>query len=431
MAKTVLALVTWALYALVLGALARLLALRVVELSLALAVFLVGHQQLVGGEWIFGTVEPKVFAYIMVFAGLTAALAGRRGLMIVAMAAATYFHFLIGGAWTVFLLLLLAMEGARPRDLALLLGAYAGLVLPVLAMLVSERSGAGVDVSALGRTVDQIYAEFRAPSLVAPFLTLGGFATDWAPGIVMHVALACVLVIGAQSAAGRDRTLLLWAAVLNFSILLVLGLAFLDRHTHVFAKFLMFRPSAMVFLMSCLLLVRAHFPSSGQDRTRLSASVLILVAAVAAPQYVAGIGRMLTSNPPETRLLSQMTEDERDVVRWVAANTPSDAVVLLDPLARDMTNEDSAYFQGFERASGRPMIVDYKNVPSDLQDFVSWYERLLARQAFFGGDCTQAAVLGVTHVVFRGADVPEVLRGCATPVHANGTFVVARAAVAP
>jgi hypothetical protein len=425
-AKTVLSLAAWALYALALAAVGRALGLRVIELAAALLIFLLAGQELMGREWIFGTVEPKVPAYICVLFGLAAALNRRWTAAILLSAAGTYFHFLVGGAWAVLVLLLLVMDRPRPWHPLRLLALYAVLVLPILGILVSERLGAPVDTSSLDGTVDQLYAVFAAPFHVAPFAEgLRVFVLDWMPGAVLHGALAVALYWSASSAEGRHRTVILWAGVLNILPLLALAAAFVDRDTHHLAKFLIFRPSALILLMSCLLLARALIPQ-GRAPAAHGGTAVLLILALLLPDYLRSAGSMALRLPPGARLEAQLEPDERDVVRWISDNTERDAAVLLVPAATGISEESAHYPLGVERLTGRGTIVSYKNVPSDLREFVRWYGLLSARAAFSAGDCSRLNDLGADYVVFETAGGPPAFDACVRPLYRNETFVIAR-----
>ena len=424
-AKTVLALLCWGLYALALAAVGRALGLRVIELSVALILFLLAGQELFGGEWIFGTIETKVLAYVCVLFGFAAALKGRWLPMVAATALATYLHFLVGGIGATLFLLLLAMSG-RPVDAVRALAVYVGLILPILAILVAERA-VTVDLSSLDRPMDEIYAVIRAPHHVAPFSRgPAWFMSAWLPGLVLHAALALVLFWGATGAEGRERSLLRWGGVLNLLLLVSMALAFLDRDTHHLAKFIIFRPSSFVLLVSCLFLCRLYLRRPAVDASAAGGPALLLIGALLLPQYMLGAARMLVPLPPETRLYSQMREPERDVVRWISENTPPEAAILIEPARGGLENDSSPFTLGAERLSGRGMIVDFKNVPSGVEAFVRWYGLLKARAAFFAGDCTQLAELQADYVVFRSAGSLATLAACTDAIYANGDFTIAR-----
>jgi hypothetical protein len=247
----------------------------------------------------------------------------------------------------------------------------------------------------------------------------------------MHGALAILLYWGATGTSGRERTLLLWGAILNLLLIVAMGLAFLDRDTHHLAKFLIFRPSAIVLLVSCLLLCRLYMRRPGFDASVLGGPAVLLIAALLLPQYILDAARMLVQLPQETRLLSQMRDPEREVVRWIAESTPSGAAILIESLRGGFDNDGNAFTLGAERLTGRGMIVDFKNVPSGLAEFVRWYELLNARAAFFAGDCSQLSVLKADYIVFRSEGGPERLADCVEPEFSNADFTVARTRLDP
>jgi hypothetical protein len=76
-------------------------------------IFALMGQTLFGGEWLFNDHEAKVAAYVLVLAGLAMALDGRPFAAAVLCAAATYFHFLVGGFWFLAHTLLLLIEDPR------------------------------------------------------------------------------------------------------------------------------------------------------------------------------------------------------------------------------------------------------------------------------------------------------------------------------
>ena len=77
------------------------LAMTLFEAVIVVAGFALLGQVLIGGEYIFGGVETKTFAYAGVFFALGAIVRGRARLAVGIMALATYFHFLVGGFWFV------------------------------------------------------------------------------------------------------------------------------------------------------------------------------------------------------------------------------------------------------------------------------------------------------------------------------------------
>lgn len=425
-AKTVLALVAWGVYSLGLGAVARALGMRFAQLAAALTVFVVSPQNLVSGEWMFGTIEPKTLAYLCVTFGVALACAQRWLAVVLLLVLATYFHFLIGGTWVLLLLLLMCLDRPKWTYVARLLGLYTVLVLPIALIILRGRFGETVDTSALPGTPDQVYALFRVSQLVAPFANgLSGFGAKWLPGLATHAALSVVFLFAASGRDARSRTLAIWASILNLLPLLATLAAFLDRDSHVLAKFFLFRPSSPILLLSCLLLARLYIPAVARDRTMLAASVLCLSLAVLVPGYLNAAARVMAL-PPGSRLVAQLTADQRDIAQWIIAHTEPKSAILTPPVRMRGSNYKDPLMLGLERLTGRGFIVAFKNVPSDPADFVRWYSRLDAAEKFFRGDCAQLGILRADYVIVPAEGGLDRILSCIEPLYRNGTYVIAR-----
>lgn len=89
--------------------LARQLGLRLLTLLVAigLLVYVRRPQGVMAGEWLIGSIEPKVFAYSAIFMALSALLTGRYLWMTACLGMAASFHALVGGWASIAVLLLL------------------------------------------------------------------------------------------------------------------------------------------------------------------------------------------------------------------------------------------------------------------------------------------------------------------------------------
>ena len=428
-AKTILGISLWALYGVALAYLARALRLNAAGLAIGLVLFMQSGQWLVGGEWIFGTIEAKLFAYVMVFAGIALALSERWSLAMFSVAAATYFHFLVGGFWGGALLFLHVLWLARPAATAKLFGLFSILILPLVLILARERVGVDVDLTGLDRTVNEIYADLRSPHHVAPFAKgFREFVSQWGPGLFIHLGFAVVLLTSRLPDEGLPRQASRWLGWLNLYVVLAAGVAFLDRNTHVLAQFYLFRPASLIFLLSCLVLARIALHSiKAADLDGISIAAVIIALSIVLPDFAKNSALMVFRSP-DNRLEASLSPAERDVVRWLAENTERTSAILLEPRDLDPPNisEGAAPLSGFERLTGRPFIVNFKFVPTAKQDVVEWYRRIQARKAFFEGDCTQLEAMGAEIVIFILEARLQMVEGCVTEAHRNNRFIVTR-----
>ena len=97
------------LYSLGLMRMFRHLGLTVLDLLVVLVAFLLVGESLIGNEWMFRGIEPKVPAYGLVLLALCALLRGRPAACYAMLVPATYLHAFVGGFWAV-------LEGLVPPE---------------------------------------------------------------------------------------------------------------------------------------------------------------------------------------------------------------------------------------------------------------------------------------------------------------------------
>ncbi|WP_298910519.1 DUF6798 domain-containing protein [uncultured Aliiroseovarius sp.] len=423
--KIIFGIASIGLYAMALTFLASALGLSHVAIAIALALF-VGHQSLLGGEWLFGTFEAKIPAYICVILSITAAANRRWTTAIVAAAIGTAFHFLVGGFWG---FAMLALHSLSTRDLRAslwLLTLFTALISPIIALLAFERLGAEVNLSGVGLSLAKIYAEYRNPHHVAPFF--GGaktFVLDWLPGLVSHAVLG-VTIFFMRNANRPIAAFSLWVAGLNAYIVLAMGVAYIDRNTHLLAPLYMFRPSGLIFLLSIILIVHRISVAIPTDvLRRLSVPALIIIAGFVLPDITLSMAKTATAGPIDQRIEATMDETQRDVLDWLRANTSSESVVLLQPPERAFT-EGRPFPAALERLTPASYYVNFKWVPTAPADLAEWYRRLQQRKSVFKGDCAALSELPVDFLLARRPLQQGLLQTCAEEIYQNEAYLVLR-----
>lgn len=425
-AKTIFALTLWLLSALGVAAIARDFGLRVAELALPLLIFCQSAQGILGNEWMFYTIEAKVFAYAAVFLAITSALNGRWILAMIALAVATYMHFLVGGFWAVALVLLHLLKTGRVWQSARLAIGFFLLILPLFFVLIRERIGVEVDTSGLDRSLNAIYTELSAHFHVAPLLDgIRHFLKAWLPGTCVHLALLIALVMLRDRF--RDQALLIWLIGLNVYVLLALVIYMLDDGRYLLAPFYLLRPAGLICLMSLLALAHMLSELVEQDqRPRLALATCTAVLLLLQPQALGSLAQIVTRYPPHIRLEAALSASERDVLSWIRTNTaPNAAIVVQEAIAGGSILEGDPFPGGMERLSGRGFVVNFKYIPTSKPDVVRWYQLLQARRAFFDGECTKNTALRADYAVIRlrsGTAAAD----CVTTVFSNNEFLIGR-----
>ena len=392
-------------------------------LTLAL-ICIYGQQSLVGGEFLFGTVEPKSFAYIFVLFGLRYALFGRRVLTSVLLAIAVYFHFLVGAFWAVAIFGFFVLQDRHLFRFWRSFACFVSLTLPLFAAIVIERqSGTIIDLNTSSISLNAIYAEFRAPHHMAPFVDRSVFFSDWLSGLVLHGVVGVFWLLSARRGNQIERNISIWIATLNLYVLIAALIAYFDRHTHAFAWFYLFRPSALILLLS-LLWGGAQMISPALTR-RPAAFLLVLVALLSSVWSASASAAMRVIQGP-VPLSAMLTPEETEMVTWIRKFSDSEHIVLIEPspLADYLDGEGGGQWAGIERLIERPTLVNFKFVPTAKADLARWYDLLLWREAVFAGGCARIYDYPVHYLITRARDSVERLSACADIVWQGETNAI-------
>jgi hypothetical protein len=387
------------------------LPLSVWDALLVIVAFLMAGEYLIGGEWLFKGVEPKTLAYGLLFFAFGFALRRRWTAATIAGAAATYMHFLVGGFWTLLILVQQWLETKQRRELLRCLAAYGILTLP-LAWLIARDQLVGAALAATG-LADKIYAT-RNPWHVAPFASRGEF-WGWTPGIVGTFAL--LLVLGAVAARHRataravalvSRTALLGLAYL----LLALVAAFVDRHAQLLGKFHLFRPSALTLLLAftAIAALRSERLADGGAAALKSLVIFALVAWFSWAIFKTQVDRL--------RAGSAIPERGELVAAIVSHTAPGD-VVLIEPV-RDFDPE----YLSLHRQIPRPTLVSWKFMPTNPADILRWQSYIEMREDVFAKGCVAPMPVPVRWLVTLRPGSVARLVSCGPPVWRKGNVAL-------
>ncbi|MCY6380005.1 DUF6798 domain-containing protein [Hoeflea prorocentri] len=416
------------LYAFALAVLARALDLGPIAMAAALVVFL-AQQSLLGREWLFLTIEAKVFAYACAMGAIALGVRGRWKAAIVVSAIGTVFHFLVGGFWGAAILLFHALSLRDWRQTLSLLGLFVVLISPMVALVAFERLGAVVDPTGLDLSLTEIYSEYRNPHHVSPFAGGAvGFVLGWLPGLIVHAALAAAIFFMRKD-FGRYAAFALWVAGLNVYIVFAVLVAFLDQNTHLFAPFYIFRPSGLIFLLSLLLIVKRVFLAIRLETyRRIRLPIFLVAVALVLPDITRNALRLAVSGPIGQRLEASLRGAERDAFEWLRENTASEDVVLIQPPMGDgnVHQEQQPFPAALERLTPAAYYVNFKFVPTAPADLAEWYRRVKHRRAIFDGDCDMLRVVAPDILIVRRSAASPPLQDCAEPVYDNERYVFLR-----
>lgn len=376
---------------------------------------LVGHQTYFAGEWIFGGSEGKVFAYIFVMLAVGLVIQGRLLPAVVLLAAATYFHFLVGGFWTGALFVYLYLNGHNRKRLALGVLGFTVLVLPMVWLLIYENKILPTpDMSGLEFSIDQIYSDIRNPHHVAPFKE-GHFR--WTGGFVFFLLFFAFLYLVKRRQLFWKSNFVLWVGGLHIYLIMALVVAWFDRETQLLGKFYLFRPASFIYLLCLLILfdaVNKHWIADSEKRLKIINGLFVLVAAGALAIKLPGIVR-----GSQDGLIRSLGDEEKQLVEWIRTNIPEGTVILIPENSGKPLNS-----MNFEQLIDRPTLVSWKFVPTTRYEIALWYKRILFKREIYEGKCDTIKQLNVSYVLTVNPAQTEKLSLCGEPLYSSGSYVL-------
>jgi hypothetical protein len=384
--------------------------LSVLDGLLVLAIFLVTGPDILGKEWLFGGVETKTFAYVLIFTGLGLAVRARPVTAVAAAACATYFHFLVGGFWAIAFIAYEAIRTRAYRRTAWLLLVYALAAGPLAAILAYQQIGAsGV---AHEPNASFIYSIFRNAHHVAPFASKAVFAS-WAPGVAALIGLSCSFLFLLQIPAARSKPLVPWVTGLLCYLLAALALSALDARTGHLGKFYLFRPSSLTLFCAIVALL-GLFNELGDGRgirDGLRKAVFFCLAPLA-------LFVVFSEKAPD--LSATRRAVSADIARmndFIVRSTAPDDIVLVEP-------GGEYYFPkvALPMLIDRPTLVSFKYVPADTRDLFRWYDLVQYRDRVFGHSCNDIGGYPVRYLLMTRR--PEMKIPCGKVVWQSDYFAL-------
>lgn len=336
-------------------------------LSAALFLALNNYGQM-AGEWVVGGVEAKCFAYAFVLMALRDMVDRRWGMVCLLLGASIAFHPIVGGWAALVCAILWLFYGRREQPLAsmlprILAGSLLAAVGIVPALSLTWHEPADIVAEA-----NRIYAFERLPHHLS-ILSLPG--PEVTSRLLRHAAILAALWafgrVSRRETQFRPIVRFAWGAVIVACIGFAIELVFLNQPT-VAAKFLRyywFRLTDFAAPMAVALLA-TNTIFIGLQRQRRWAAPMLLFAMAFTGWYLeeACRARIQTPVPPADAKVTKYSAWV-EVCDWVAANTLPDALFLTPRLN-----------QSFKWRTGRPEVVNRKDIPQDARGIIEWYSRL-------------------------------------------------------
>lgn len=342
-------------------------------LSAALFLALNFYGQL-AGEWVVGDVEAKCFAYTFILMALRDMIDRRWAAVCLLLGAAIAFHPIVGGWSALVCATLWLIYGHREQSfMPMLSGIIGGAILAVIG-IAPALSLTWHEPAEIVAEANRIYVFERLPHHLA-ILTLP--SNEVASRLIRHAAVLIALcVFGfASRAEVRFRAIVrfAWGAVIIACIGLAIELMLANQPLTAakFLRYYWFRLTDFAAPMAVALLATSTISIGLQEKRRWAAP-LLLIALLFTGWYLEESCRPRATSliqdeplvpPADAKVTSY--PDWVGICDWIAANTPPDALFLTPRLN-----------QSFKWRTGRPEVVNRKDIPQDARNIIEWYRRL-------------------------------------------------------
>jgi hypothetical protein len=328
-----------------------------------------GHM---AGEWVFGGVEAKGFAFVLLFLALEALARGRWNRMWLLLGAASSFHVLVGGWSLVAGLIAWLLGGGRPSLRGMAPSMVGGGLLSLVGLVPALALNASA-APALVEVTNRIYVYGR----LSHHLVFHELPPQW---IARHLGLWLLVGWGLWRLKGSARLRRLSrfvagaALVAGVGICLDLCLLHAPSWSAALLRYYWFRLSDVMAPLAAALIavlaVRRQLLLRGA-LAPLACVLLLVVANLAQWLWVTwrdprprAIVQTVAGAP--SRLLARQYDEWREVCQWVASHTPTDALVL--------TPRDQ---QSFKWYAQRAEVVTWKDVPQDAAGIARWWQTMM------------------------------------------------------
>ncbi len=360
-------------FSLPIAKLIRLLKLPLAFFLIAFQLLYLKIQSLLGHENLFLDLEPKEFAYVLVFWSLYYLFEGKNTAAVLLATAATWFHVLVGG-WHLFAVFIYLIIGGIQFSKLVKLGLMALIgAVPAFSFLILNAGLHENNSSELPRWT-WIYAYFRHPHHMGIFRDWNYFVDAHLKGtLATLLALVSSIVILIRSRIAQKAKLVLRMITILFasSIFFVIVAAFDNQGVLLVSQ--PFRPNAIATFLSLLLTLFffvdflrgfAWFPSLRQASIFFAMSAFVYFNIC---QY------------QSFRQLSQGQNAIMELSEYAKANTARSSKFVFMPLSDDF-GLDGKNSLSFTRLALRDRFVVYKFVPAMPGKLNEWYRRVLLQK---------------------------------------------------
>ena len=358
-ALLLLRIVNYIIFAYGLSRLIKQLNLPLIQSLILLELFFISPQCLIAGEWIFGGVEAKTFAYGFIFIALSFYLSKRFNRAICLLILASYFHILVGFWVTVSLLLHFLIFNRKLVSVIKLGGFYSLGLTPLLLFVIFQNQLQEIvvpDSFSFGIN----YVNFRVPHHTQIFNNYQLFSLTTL-GVLLHVSF---LFWSVKLVNQRDSTLIELWLIVNSIIMLVILIAMIDEYIlsdqlSLFFAIYPYRLSSLSLLLFLLII-------PGLLKNYWSTKIIRILAIFCA--------FLVSYQVYENYEYSKKPASKRDdafnqVIEFVNHKTSPNTKFLI------LVDKQQPPHKAFYRLTGRNNYFVFQFTPHGYQYYYDWVER--------------------------------------------------------
>ncbi|MDF1868208.1 MAG: hypothetical protein P1U70_25530 [Saprospiraceae bacterium] len=350
------------------------------QMILALQIFILFGQNLFGGEWIFGAMEAKTFAYIFIFWGLTKFLKKEYYTAFGLITAATYFHVLIGGWFAISCLLTLLIQ-KYPFKKTVQLGFLYGLpLLPLLYYLGKNMLGE-VPEYIQKVNLDYIYVYFRNKHHIGLFYDFEYFFQNHFIGVLASlIVFLAFLKLEKLTAFVKTTPVLLTIKNLMLAMFaigfLFVGVSLMDKlFFDLSGGFLLKSYPFRMQGLACLFFVALSigFLSQKGRLTDSKHKVLMFLVPILLGSALVNVGLNIRD-----MVNYQSDTAYNEVIEYLKKETPTSSTIMVLPgnNSQMKNRQNDSFALDLMRRTKRDNFVHFKYIPSTPEKMYQWYQRL-------------------------------------------------------
>tara|TARA_B100000941_G_C28505342_1_gene556963 strand:- start:1776 stop:3371 length:1596 start_codon:yes stop_codon:yes gene_type:complete len=382
-----------------------------ISILISILIFSLAKQSFFGTEYILGTFEFKVIAYILVILSLS--FLERRSFLksIILISLAIYSHFLVGYFWFGVICIYYYLNKRNFKEIFKYFIKVFLITFPLLLILIYENYYINLDPSI---NYNNIFLG-RLSGLTNPYNQDWSLKSDWILGyviILINIFLLFFLKKNVKNIINNNFLLLI--ILLNFYLIFLTFLLYFDRSFFI-AKFIPFRPESLTLLFSLFIITELslvlYFKKTLKKKVVILFILTILLSSPAIFNYKYNLIRasqiitlrihyvFTNINKPLKYFLEI---DDLKLLNWVRNKTSEDDIIIFEDgfnyskrrekdlilfSKSDRLLVSRLLSSSWEVISGRPAYVNADAIGGNFKELIKWSKRLKEKREIYNGNC--------------------------------------------